>query len=302
MDSLKEDRWKTDRDQMIKFAEQQGATVVVLAANGDDQLQIYQIENLIIQKVDVLIIIPHSAKAVAPMIAKAHQAGIKVISYDRLITDPNVDLYVSFDNEQVGKLQAEAVINAGAKGMLAYVGGAPTDNNSVLLKKGAMSVLTPLVKSGQISIGYDQPTADWSPDLAYTNLKKFLSTGKNVQGVVAANDGTAGGVIRALAEVDLAGKVPVSGQDAELSALQRIVVGTQTATVYKSIYLLAEKTIEEAMLLANKKTPLTNSSVMVETDSVPAYFIEPVLVTKQNLDSTVIKDGFHTRAEVYQTK
>lgn len=302
MDSLKEDRWQVDRNQLVAYAKEKGASVVVLAANGDDQLQVTQIENLITQKVDVLIVIPHDATVVAPSVAKAHQAGIKVLSYDRLILDPSVDLYLSFDNEKVGKMQAEAVVGTGIKGELAYVGGSPTDNNSVLLKKGAMSVLTPLIKSGIISLAYDQPTADWSPDLAYAGIKKLLASGKTLKGVVAANDGTAGGAIRALAEVGLAGKIPVSGQDAELSALQRIVAGTQTATVYKSINLLAKQAIDEALLMAEGNPPQTNATVDVAGKAVPAYLLDPILVTKQNIDDTVIKDGFHTRAEVYQTK
>jgi D-xylose transport system substrate-binding protein len=298
MDTLKEDRWKTDQDLFTKKVEALGGSVVAFVANGDDQTQISQIENLIAQKVDVLVIIPHNAALVAPIIAEAHKAGIKVISYDRLITEADVDLYVSFDNEKVGEMQAQGVLNVVSKGKFAYIGGAPTDNNSKLLKEGTMKILDPKIKSGDIKIVFDKFTDNWETDIAYKNLKTYLKTG-TVDAVIAANDGTALGVVQALSEKNLAGKVPVSGQDAELSACQRIVQGTQTVTVYKPIRTLAEKAAEIAMDFALNKTVSTNTTVNNGKIEVPSVLLSPILVNKSNLDETVIKDGYHTRAEIY---
>lgn len=302
MDTLKEDRWKVDRDLFTQKVEALGGSVVTLIANGDDQLQVSQIENLIAQKVNVLVIIPHNGKAVSPVIAKAHEQNIKVISYDRLINDADVDLYVSFDNEKVGQFQAQGVVGAVGKGNFAYVGGAPTDNNVVMLKQGAMKVLNPKITSGEIKLVFDQPTDDWKPELAYQHLKTFLATGAKVDAVVAANDGVAYGAIRALQEKGLAGKVPVSGQDAELGACQRIVQGLQTVTVYKPIKLLASSAAEAAMELAEGKTVNTNSKINNNKIDVPSLLLEPILVNKSNMDSTVIADGFHTKDEIYKTQ
>jgi D-xylose transport system substrate-binding protein len=299
MDTFKEDRWLSDRDQILKKAAELGATVTVFAANSDDATQVSQIENLISQKVDILIIVPHDSIAVAPTIDEAHKAGIKVISYDRLIKNSDVDLYVSFDNEKVGQLEAQGVLDVVKKGNFAYIGGSPTDNNSVLLKKGTMDVLDPLIKKGDIKLVYSQATPDWKPEEAYKNLKGFLSTGKTVDAVVAANDGTAFGVIQALQEKQLAGKVPVSGQDAELEALRRIVAGTQTITVYKPIHLLAATAVEAAVKIVNGEKIDTEHTVNNGKIEVPSLLLEPVIVNKDNIKDTVIKDNYHTEQEIY---
>jgi len=300
MDTLKEDRWATDRDLFTQKAKELGASVITLVANNDDNLQISQIENLISQKVDVIVVIAHNAEAVAPAVQEAKQANIKVLAYDRLIKNSDVDAYVSFDNVKVGELQAQGVLEAaGGKGNFAYVGGAPTDNNSTLLKQGTMNILEPKIKSGDVKLVFDKPTEDWDPEVAYNNIKNYLKTNININGVIAANDGTAGGVIKALAEFNLAGKIPVSGQDAELSACQRIIQGTQTMTVYKPIRLLAEKAAELAVALAKNEKIVTNSATNNGKIDVPSYLIDSIIVNKANMDETVIKDGYHTHKQIY---
>lgn len=194
-------------------------------ANSDATLQISQADNLISQGFSVLVVVPQDAASAATIITDAHKANIKVVAYDRMITSPDLDFYVSFDSVKVGKMQAEGVVAVKNKGNFAYIGGAPTDNNATLLKQGSMSVLDPLVKSGAVKLVVNQFMTDWNPDLAYTTIKNYLAGGGKLDAVVAANDGTAGGVIRALKEYNLAGKVPVSGQDAELAACQFIVQG-----------------------------------------------------------------------------
>jgi D-xylose transport system substrate-binding protein len=303
LDTLKELRWAKDRDFMSQHAQANGATVTTLVADSNDQTQIDQIENLIAQKVNVLIIVPHDAKAVAPTIAEAHKAGIKVIAYDRLILDSDIDMYVSFDSTKVGQYEAQDVMNAVPKAVaipnVMLIGGSPTDNNALLVHTGVMDVLQPLVAAGKAKIVFDQYSADWSPDIAYANVKQYLASGGKVDAIVVANDGMASGVVRALQENGLAGKIPVSGQDAELPAVQRIVAGTQTVTVYKPIKLLAYKAIDIAITYAKDQTPPSNGTVNNGQKDVRSYLLNPTPVIAGNITSTVIKDGFLSSQDVY---
>ena len=243
MGTLQEERWQKDKDEFLKQAKVLGVSVDIQGANNDKDKQISQAESMIAKGVNVLVIAPYDAASMAGVVSDAHKAGIKVIAYDRLMTSSNVDYYVSFDNEKVGQLEAQSVLDSvkdklgkGRKLKVAYIGGSTTDNNALLLKKGSFSLLQPLIDKGEIEIVVDKFSADWNPDIAYQNLKAYLdSTNGAIDAVICANDGTAFGAIRALQEHNLAGKIPVSGQDAELAALQRIVLGTQTATVYKPI-------------------------------------------------------------------
>lgn len=298
--TLQEERWQRDRDLFVAAAGKLGARVEVQAANNDEATQIAQAENLISQGVDVLVVVPQNAEASAAIVEKAHEAGIKVLAYDRLIRNSNLDLYVSFDNERVGEMQAEAITKLVPKGKYVYIGGAETDNNAHLFKQGAFNVLQPLIDSGDIDVVYDQWTRDWNPANALANMENALTANANqIDAVVAANDGTAGGVIQALASQGLAGKVPVSGQDAELAAIQRIVEGTQTMTVYKPIRALAEKAAELAVQLAKGETIATDAAINNGKIDVPSVLLDPIAVDKSNIDDTIIADGFHSREDVY---
>jgi len=301
MDTLQEERWQRDRDLFVAKAKELGAEVEVQSANSDDAKQIAQAESLISQGVDVLVVIPHDAEATAAIVEKAHAAGVKVIAYDRLIKNSDVDLYVSFDNERVGQMQAEAIVKLVPKGKYVYIGGSETDNNAHLFKKGAFDVLQPYIERGDIELVYDQWTKDWNPAVAMANMENALTANNNqIDAVVAANDGTAGGVIQALAAQGLAGKIPVSGQDAELAACQRIVEGTQTMTVYKPIKLLAEKAAELAVAMAKGEQIQTDRTVHNGKIDVPSILLDPISVDKTNIDQTVIADGFHSREDVYK--
>lgn len=303
LDTYKELRWEKDRDFMMQRTKQLGGSMSVLVADSNDQTQISQIENFISQKVDVLIVVPHDAEAIAPAIEEAHKAGIKIISYDRLVLNSAIDLYLSFDNVKVGKEEAQGVMDAAATSKtpldVALVDGAPTDHNATLVKQGNMSVLQPLVDSGKVKIVYDRASPDWSPDAAYTNLKAFLDGGGKVDAVVAANDGTAGGAIKALKEHALDGKVPVSGQDAELAAVQRLVAGTQSVTVYKPLNKIAYKAIDIAAQFVKGKKPDSNGTVNNGKIDAASYLLDPVAVTKTNIKTTIIQDGVYTSSEVY---
>lgn len=301
MDTLVEERWLRDRELFRDAVRALGADVEILAANGDDVLQIAHAESLISQGVDVLVVVPHNAEATATIVKKAHMAGIKVMAYDRLVKNADIDMYVSFDNEQVGELQAEAITQLVPKGRYVYIGGAITDNNAHLFKKGVFNVLQPYIDSGNITVVFDQWTKDWTPANAKENMRAALKANNNqIDAVICANDATAGGVIEALAEQGLAGKIPVSGQDAELAGVQRIVEGTQTMTVYKPLKELTQTAAKIAVQMAKGETVAINRKVNNGKIEVPSVLLPPIAVDRSNMDETIIADGFHSREDVYK--
>lgn len=301
MDTLLEERWKKDRDLFVEAAEKLGAEVVVKSANGDDARQIAQAETMISQGVDVLVIVPHNAEATAAIVSKAHKAGIKVLSYDRLVTNADVDLYVSFDNIEVGRLQSEAIMKLVPKGNYVYIGGADTDNNARQFKEGAFNALQPSIDRGDIRVVYDQWSKDWKPVYASENMREALEANgtAGIDAVIVANDATAGSAVQVLKEHGLAGRIPVAGQDADLAAIRRIVAGTQTMTVYKPIGRLAEQTAQLAIALAKGEQPVVTRRVNNGKIEVPSVLLPPIAVDASNIDKTVIADGFHTREDVY---
>ncbi|MCI4129245.1 sugar ABC transporter substrate-binding protein [Bacillus haynesii] len=298
IDTLKEERWYKDKEAFEKEVKNLGGEVKTLAANGNKEVQIQQAELLISEGVDVLVVVPADADAAAEIVKKAHSAGVKVISYDRLIRNADVDYYVSFDNEKVGELQAEAIVKKAKQGNFVYIGGSSLDNNAVLFRNGAMKVLEPLKQQGKVKVVLDEYTKDWLPEEAKKNMKKALNKTKDIDAVIAANDGTAGGVIEALQEAGLAGKIPVSGQDAELQGVQRIVNGTQTMTAYKPIHTLAKKGAEMAVQAAKGEAIQTDTTVENGKAKVPAILLEPYAVTKGNINETVIKDGHLSKKDI----
>lgn len=301
MDTLLEERWLKDRDLFRQAAEDLGAEVEILAANGDDAVQIVQAETLIAQDVDILVVVPHNAEAMATIVQKAHSAGVKVVAYDRLVRNASVDMYVSFDNVKIGELQAKAITELVPRGNYVYIGGAETDNNAHLLKKGVFDVLQPLIERGDIVVVYDQWTKNWEPANAYANMQAALeATGNQVDAVIAANDATAYAVIEALAEQGMAGKVPVAGQDADLTAAQSIIAGNQTMTVYKPIQLLAQTAAEAVVKLATDGEVPASQLVSNGKIHVPSVLLPPIAVNRETIDETIIADGFHSKEDVYQ--
>ena len=295
----REERWLRDLKLFTNSVKELGGVVNVKFANNNSNLQETQTENLIMQGVDVLVIVPHDGKKAASIVDMAHEEGIKVIAYDRLIKNCDLDFYISFDNVKVGELQARGILSIVDKGDFAYIGGSPKDNNAFLVKKGSFNMIQPRIDKGDINLVLDKFSEDWRPDKAFENLKAYLDRKKQIDAVICANDGTAFGAIQALQLYGLAGKVPVSGQDAELPACQRIVQGLQTVTVYKPIRLLAQKAAQIAVFMAQKKDIEANNTVDNGAVKVPSYLIEPLAVTKDNMDDTIIKDGFHSREDVY---
>lgn len=300
IDTLVEERWQRDRDLFVSRARELGADVFLQAAALDDDLQLSQAENMLRNGIDVLVIVPHNAKAMAPAVDKAHKAGVKVIAYDRLIRDADIDLYVSFDNERVGELQAQHMVRLVPRGKYVYVGGAETDNNASLLQAGVMKVLKPYVERGDIELVQNQFTRDWRPEEAARQMEQALKlAGGKVDAVICGNDGTAGGVIEALYRHGLAGQVPVAGQDADLAAVRRIVQGTQVMTVYKPIKLLATTAAEMAVAMAKGKPYPVTGTIDNGWGKVPVYLLPPVPVEYSNIRETVIKDGFHREQDIF---
>lgn len=300
LDTLKEERWQRDRDIFVARAEALGAEVLVQAANSSDALQNSQAENLLTQGVQVLVVVPHNGKTAATIVASAHKAGVPVLAYDRIINGCDLDLYVSFDNIKVGMLQAEALVKRVPKGRYVLIGGAPTDNNAKMFREGQMKVLAPLIAKGDIKVVGDQWAADWQPVEALKIMENALTKNANkVDAVLVSNDGTAGGALQALEEQKLAGKIPVSGQDADLAGCQRIIRGTQTMTVYKPVKALATRAAELALDLAQKRPIQTDQKVNNGKLDVPSVLLAPVAVDKGNIDATVIADGFHSHTEIY---
>src|SRR6267378_3099659 len=235
MDTLKEERWQRDKDLVEKRAREIGAELNVQVANGSDSEQIKQAENMLTQGVDVLIVAPHNGEIAASIVEAAHRQGVPVISYDRLIKNSDVDLYVSHQVVKIGEMQGKYAVDHVPKGNYVLIGGAQTDNNAILLRQGQMKPLKPAIDRGDIKIVADQYARDWLASEAHRITEDALTkSGNDIQAIVASNDGTAGGAISALPP-NLEGKVLVTGQDAQLDACQRIAEGRQTMTIYKAI-------------------------------------------------------------------
>ena len=294
--------------QKLKDLGYDTSQVIYSNANQDAALQQNQADAAITNGAKVLVLDPVDSKSAASIANKAKQAGIPVISYDRLITGSTaVSYYISFDNQKVGQLQAQALVDGLTKAgktdpHIVMINGSPTDNNAHQFKAGAHSVFDPLVSSGKLHIDKEYDTPDWSPDQAQNEMQQALTALNNkVDGVYAANDGTGGGAIAAMKSAGLSPLPPVTGQDAELAGIQRIIAGQQYMTVYKAIKPEASDAAEMAFALASGKSVpgnLAGSKVNNGAIDVPSDILTPVAVTKDNVKDTVVKDGFHTAAEI----
>ena len=302
LDTLKEERWQHDRDTFIAAAEKLGATVLVHAANSDDTTQVRNVESLISRGVDVLVIVPHNGDAMTRAVKSANEAHIPVIAYDRLIKNCAIDYYLSFDNVKVGEAQgayAVAHLPKDRPAKIVRIYGAPTDNNAKMFKQGQDNILEPLIKAGKITVLHEDWALDWKPE----NGKKIMNAaitkaGRAIDAVVVSNDGTAGGAIQALLEEGLAGKVLVTGQDADLAACQRIMRGTQSMTIYKPLKNLASLAAKVAVDVAKGSRPATTGTLNNGARDVPSVFEKVISVDKENMMATVVADGFHKAEEL----
>jgi len=274
-------------------------------ADQDAAKQQQQAEAAITKGAEVLVLDPVDAASAGSIVARAKQSDIPVVSYDRLITDADVDYYISFDNERVGELQGRSLVDRLERddegdGTIVMINGAPTDNNAKLFKQGAHSV----IDESNLEVGREYDTPDWSPDRAQQQMEQAITAlGRNAfAGVYAANDGTGGGAIAAMKSAGIDPETrPTTGQDAELAAIQRILTGEQYMTVYKAIKPEAEAAAELAVALVRGEDPpsgLVEDEVDNGQKQVPSVLLTPVAVTRDNIQDTIVKDRFWTADQI----
>jgi D-xylose transport system substrate-binding protein len=301
MDNFETERWQRDKDLFISHVNEMGGEVLTEVAKGDAALQYDQAKKLLDEGIDALVIVAVDQNDAARIVKLAHNYDVKVLSYDRLIKNCNLDLYISFDNVEVGTLQAEYLTKVCPQGNYALIGGAVIDNNSFLLKIGQMNVLQPIVERGDIRIVYDQFASRWSEDEGYRLMKECLEKNQRIDAVIAGNDNLAGGVLRAIQEKKISHTIYIAGQDAELLACQRIVAGTQTMTVYKPIEAIASKAADFAMELASgEEIKSLNLSVNNGKRMVPAVLLPAMIVNKETIKLTVVADGYLKENKIYE--
>lgn len=303
------ERWPVEQAIMTKLAHARGAQLISQVANHDPKLQNDQIDNMVLQGVDVIIIIAEDGAAAASAVNEAARDGIPCIAYDRLVKSDKLAAYISFDNVEVGRTQARGIVERVDKGRFVLLGGSPTDNNAILFRKGQMEVLQPLIDNGSIKPVADQWVEGWSPANATKIMENILTAQQNnIDAVVASNDGTALGAIQAMKAQGLAGKVPISGQDATAAGCKSIVENELSMTVFKDVRLLSPMAIDMAIKLAKKEKieGLKNYSLAELTlddklkGTVPCKFLKVVGVDKNNVYDAVVKSGFQNYDSVYK--
>lgn len=298
-DSLVLERWKRDIEAFRSAAKDLGARVIVKVADQDAAVQEEQVRELVKEGIDVLVIVANDADRLSDVVREVRARGIPVVSYDRLVRKAGVDLYISFDNEKVGSLMTSAVLEEVPQGGYLIINGARTDNNAIMINNGIKHVLQPSIAAGKVRIVSEIWPVAWDNDEVRASLELLLPRVAEIQGIVAGDDMLAEEAIRFFSENGRTGLVRVAAQDADLAACQRIAEGTQLATVYKPVQSLALKAAGFAVMLANHEPIETDATIDDGSGPVPYVRLEPLLVTRSNLDASVIKDGFHTAKDVY---
>ncbi len=301
--NFQEERWKIDEAAIKGALAKAGARYVSADAQSSNEKQISDVEGLIARGVNALIILAWDKDAVLPAVQKAKAEKIPVIGYDRLIETPGV-FYITFDNREVGRMQAREVYKVRPKGNYVFIKGSNTDPNADFVHSGQLDILGAAIKKGDIKVVGEQYTDGWRPEVAQKNMEQILTrTNNKVDAVVSSNDGMAGGVIAALASVGLAGKVPVSGQDGDIAALNHVAKGNQTVSVWKDARDLGRAAGEVAVLLARgtalDKVPGAIKFKGPKGVTMDSILLKPVPITFNNLD-VVIKAKWATKAQVCQ--
>ena len=303
------ERWPVEVAIMTKLAQEKGAQLITQVANHDAKLQNDQIENMVLQGVDVIIVIAEDGAAAASAVNAAAEDGIPCIAYDRLVKSDKLAAYISFDNVEVGRTQARGVVEKQSKGNFVMLGGSPTDNNAILFRKGQMEIVQPLVDKGDVKIVADQWVENWSPANATKIMENILTAqGNKIDAVVASNDGTALGALQAMKAQGLAGKVPISGQDATAAGCKSIVEGELTMTVFKDVRLLSPMAIDMAVKLAQKEKieglkDYTLAELTLDENlkgTVPCNFLKVYGVNADNVYDMIVKSGFQDYDVIYK--
>lgn len=300
VDSFVIERWIRDRDVFVATARELGADVNVQDAGADAEEQISQIEYFISKQVDVIVVIARDCGVLSDVVQKAQNAGIPVISYDRMINNANTDFYISFDNRKVGEIMAQALIDAIPQGGdIFMIQGSSSDNNVKMLKEGFDDTL----EDTNLNVVYEANCDGWTAELAVGYVEEALEKYPHVKGIMCGNDDIASQVVQVLAENQLAGNVVVIGQDGDLAACQRIVEGTQYMTAFKSIEDLAREAAKYAVEIGSGREASELEGVIEKvndgTYDIPSKVLDPIAVTRENIDEVIIDGGFHRRDEVY---
>lgn len=295
-DSFVIERWQRDREVFVSTAQDLGAEVNVQNANGNVDEQISQIQYFIDKKMDVIVVIAVDSEACSNVLKDAKEAGIIVVSYDRLVRNANADLYISFDNEEVGRLMAQTLANEVPDGgNIVTIFGPTSDHNVTLVEQGFQDVM----EDNNLNVIYSVYAKEWLAEEAFHAVNLALDINPKIDGILCGNDDLASQAVRALSENRLAGKVVVTGQDADLVACQRIVEGTQTMTVYKPVDKLAKAAAEYAVKLAKGEDIDVTTTINDGSYEVPYVKLEPIAVNKENLYEVIIEGGFQQEEEVY---
>jgi D-xylose transport system substrate-binding protein len=296
--NFQEERWKTDEAAIKAELEKHGAKYISADAGGSPEKQLGDIEGLMAKGAKALIVLAMDKDAILPAVTKAVRQKVPVIAYDRLIEAPGV-FYITFDNTEVGRMQAREVFKLAPKGNYVFIKGSPTDPNANFLRAGQQEVVADAVKKGDIKIVGDEYTDGWKPEVAQKNMEQILTkAGGKVDAVVASNDGTAGGAVAALTSKGVKG-IPVSGQDADFAALNRVAQGTQTVSVWKDSRELGKEAADAALALAAGK-PVDKAASWDKGEkkiALQSRFLTPVPITKANLD-VVVKAGWIKKDEL----
>ena len=290
--NFQEERWKTDEAAIKAQLEKSGAKYISADAAGSPEKQLGDIDGLISKGAKVLIVLAMDKDAILPAVNKAAKQKIPVIAYDRLIEAPGV-FYITFDNKEVGRMQARAVFAAQPKGNYVMIKGSPTDPNANFLREGQQEIIDAAVKKGDIKIVGEEYTEGWKPEVAQKNMEQIITkNGGKIDAVVASNDGTAGGVVAALSAKGIKG-IPVSGQDGDHAALNRVAMGLQTVSVWKDARDLGREAAAAAVALAAGKKPEGSASWNggEKKIALDSRFLKPVPITRDNLD-VVVKAGW----------
>lgn len=294
-------RWVIDQKYVEEVAKKNGCEILTRSAKNDENLQMKQAEELLDLGVDVLIVVAHNANTAAAIVRSAHDKGVPVIGYDRLIKNSDLDYLVTFEGAKIGSLMLDYALARKPQGNYVMLWGDAGDVNAIFIKDAQEKILKPYIDNNKINIVYKALVDDWSEGNANYITKKILSlSGKRVDAIITSYDGLAIGAIKAMDELEYGGDVIVTGQDAEIAAIKAVVAGKMSLTIYKSIRKIAEASVELAIKLARgERVKNVSSTINNGRKDVPTLFLDPVAVTKDNIRQTVIADGFFTEQEIY---
>ncbi|MFH2115235.1 MAG: substrate-binding domain-containing protein [Spirochaetota bacterium] len=295
------ERWNKDLRIFTGAAKELGAEVLVQLSAGGTKEQIAQINFLMNRKIDVLVVIAHDTEMIAGAIKQVKDSGIPVVAYDRMIMGVPIDAYISFDNIEVGRLFGRARTTAVPQGRYLVVNGSVRDTNSYKVNAGLHEILDPLIQEDRIQITEEIWLEEWSFDEALEKIGAIFDESTDFDAISCGNDQIANAAIQLLSERRLAGKVAVVGQDADLISCQRVVEGTQLMTVYKPLAKLATRAARLAVAIATgAESPYDALQENKSGTLIPSYIEAPLAVGKDNMDETIIRDGFHSAEDVYR--